>query len=487
MKQAARPWQRHDGGEAMDRWSTIVRSVQADWNWVCVLVFGAAVIVLASLVTIAYYINGSSVPTDPDSLIYLLVAHQVSLGQFVDPTRTPAYPIFILFVSHIGGRQNLTSVSIAQGVLYVLATIGVYWLAFLLVRRPWAAFIVASLVATNVMLLSFVRPIMTEAQALFLLVCLALAIVAFVRMPQARTLWLAMGTLFVLGMTRPEWLYFAVLFVLFALLVAWNQGKLRRLLPHALAASVLFAGLCGLYLYGNAQNGYVGFGQNQNADLLGKVMQYHMQNEAPTQYATITNEVNSALARGDMDPWHVIFADPALLRDHYNLAATYGRTVILHHPVEFIADTIPLIFDSLRATDSHQPIVANGPFSGVLLALQALAALAQYTLLLFPFIAIAWWGRLIYLFRFRPRQPDTLTVAMAGLSLICAYDLAITTLFVYTQYSRMNAPVDPLMLIVVWGTIIPVGLRLAHRFSRRHEGAVVQTVGEEDNTRLASV
>jgi hypothetical protein len=187
------------------------------------------------------------------------------------------------------------------------------------------------------------------------------------------------------------------------------------------------------------------------------------------------------------DPWHVIFADPALLRDHHNLAATYGRTVILHRPVEFIADTIPLLFDSLRATDSKRPIVANGPFSGVLLALQALAALAQYTLLLFPFIVIAWWGRLIYLFRFRLRRPDTLTVAMAGLSLICAYDLAITTLSVYTQYSRMNAPIDPLMLIVVWGTIISVGSRLARRFSRRHEGAVVQTAGEADNARLASV
>lgn len=481
MRWAARSWQRSDAGEASSRSSVSARvagMVQADWNGPRVLIVGAAVLALATLVTIAYYLNGPSIPTDPDSTIYLLIAHQVSKGQLVDPVRTPAYPLFILIVSHIGGRLNLSMVSVAQGLLYVLATVGVYWLAFLILRRTWAAFIIAALVAANVMLISFVRPIMTEAQTLFLLVCFALALVAFVRLPQARTLWLAMGILFILGMTRPEWLYFAVPFMLFSLLIAWNHGKLRHLLPHAVAASILFAGLCGLYLYGNAQNGYVGFGQNQNADLLGKVMQYHMQNEAPAQYATITNEVNRYLAQGDTDPWHVIYSDPALLSNHYELAAAYGRTVILHHPVEFVADTIPLVFESLRATGPHQPIVVTGPFSGVLFTLQALAAAAQYTLLLFPFIAIAWWLRLAYMLRLR--RTDATTVAMAGLSLICGYDLAVTTLFVYTQYSRMNAPIDPLMFVVVWGSIIYLGFRLARHHSRR-------SVSTPDTVREASL
>lgn len=445
---------------------------QADWKGSRFLTFGAAVALLASLVTIAYYVNSPRVPHDPDSDWYLLVAHKVAHGTFTDAVRTPAYPLFIDLVSLFASKRNLPAISIAQGVLYVVAAVGIYGLAFLIFRRAWVALVIAALFATDVLLISYVRPIMSEAQAMFLLVCFALTLVWFVRASRLRTLWLAMGILFALGMTRPEWLYFAVPFVGFVLLISWKRGELRRVLPHALAALVLFSALCGLYLYGNAQQGYVGFGQNQNGDLLGKVMQYHMQNEAPPQYAAITQEVNQYLARGDEDPWHVIYNDPALLQDHFTLAATYGRTIILQHPVEFVLDTIPVVFQSLPSTSPHETIVANGPFSGALFALQTLANLVQYSLLVFPFIAIAWWVRLFLL-----RRLDMLTVAMAGLALICGFELAVTTLFVFTQYTRMNMPYDPLMITVVWGTIIWVGLPCIRRFVRSrfaHHGPAQQ-------------
>jgi 4-amino-4-deoxy-L-arabinose transferase-like glycosyltransferase len=420
------------------------------------LACGAVVAAVASLATIASYVNQPAVPYDPDSPIYLYVAGQVAQGHFVDRTRTPGYPLFIDLVTHFAGATNLEAISIIQGVLFVLAAVGVYVLAALSARRAWAALLVALPVAANSMLISYVHPIMTEAQALLLLVGLALALVWYIRQLHPRAVWLAMGILFALAITRPEWVYFVVPFAGFLLLVAWSGHVPRRLLPHVGGAFLLFVALCGLYAYGNARHGYFGFGANQNADLLGKVMQYHMQHQAPPQYAAVTREVDAFMARGDYDPWHVIYADPALRRNWYALAADYGRSIMLRHPVEFVTDTIPVVFVSLRASDPHTLLDPHGPFSAPLSLLQLAASAVQSTLLLFPLIALAWWTRL-----FRPRKVSERALIMGGLSLLCAYPLAISTLFVYTQYARMNAPYDPLMLVVVWLTFILAVQRLA--------------------------
>lgn len=433
-----------------------VAGILVDWHGRRFVAFGAVVAVVAGCVTLASYANQPAVPYDPDSTVYLQVAGQVFHGQLVDRWRTPGYPLFIGVVTHLAGVANLDAISIVQGVFFVLASLGVYVLAALLCRRAVGALLVTLPVAANVMLISYVRPIMTEAQALLLLVCLALVLVWYIRTPRPPTVWLAMGILFALAMTRPEWVYFSVPFAGFLMLVAWREHVLRRMVPHAGVALLLFLTLCGLYAYGNARHGYFGFGANQNGDLLGKIMQYQMQHEAPRRYDAITREVDGFLARGDYDPWHVLAADPALRTNYYALAGDYGRSVILGHPVEFVSDTIPVVFESLRSSDPHTPFDPNGLFSAVMALLQSAAGVVQRTLLLFPFIALAWWSRL-----FRPRKASELAVIMSGLALLGAYPLAITTLVVYTQYARMNAPFDPLMFVVVWLTAIFTVQRLA--------------------------
>jgi hypothetical protein len=78
------------------------------------------------------------------------------------------------------------------------------------------------------------------------------------------------------------------------------------------------------------------------------------------------------------------------------------------------------------------------------------------------------------------------TAVMAGLSLMCAFPLAVTTLFVYAGYARMNAPYDPLMFVVVWGTILWLGLPLARRVIGKRSLAAVRMSVREDRRRAAN-
>ena len=425
-------------------------ALRADWQGPRIWTLGAATVLLAGLVTLAYYLNQPFVQTDPDTVDYTRIAGAIPLGHLVDPIRTPAYPRFIGLVYLIAGKGNLMGVAIAQGVLYTLVCLGVYMLTLRLTSRAWVAFLIAALLDTNVLLLSYVKPIMSEALALGLVTALALVAAWHTGNPRARCLWVAAALLLLLTMTRPEWVYFGVPFMGYLLLVSWRRGKARPHLRHAALALVLFYGVCGLYVAQNAaQYGERGFSRNQNIDWLGKVMQYHMQNEAPPSYAAITAEVNRYLANGDTDPVHVIGRDPALLANNLALAGEYGRAIILHHPVEFTLKTVPVVFQSLRSTRPHQPIIAGAAFAAPLDGLRVVSNVAQFSTMAFPFLALGWWGWLLR----RWRMFDERAALMCGLALIAGYDLAVTTLFVFTQYPRMNTPYDALMLTVVWASV----------------------------------
>lgn len=431
--------------------SRIWRATLADVRGARVWAFGAATMLLAGLVTLAYYLNQPFAQMDPDTVDYTRIANAIPRGHLVDPIRTPGYPLFIRVVYLVAGQGNLIAVAIAQGVLYVLACLGVYTLALRLTRRAWVAFLVAALLDTNVLLLSYVKPIMSEALALFLVTMLALIVAQHTRAATPRTLWLGAVVLLLLAMTRPEWVYFGVPFFGFLLLVSWRQGKARPHLRHVALALVVFYGVCGLYVVQNSvQYGEQGLSRNQNIDWLGKVMQYHMQNEAPASYAAITAEVNRYLASGDTDPVHVIGHDPALLANNLALAGEYGRAIILHHPIEFTLNTIPVVFQSLRSITPHQPIISANTFAAPLHALAAVASLAQDSTLVFPFLALGWWGWLLLR---RRRTFDERTALLCGLTLIAGYGLAVTSLFVFAQYPRMNTPYDALMLTVVWTSV----------------------------------
>src|SRR6266702_5148133 len=136
-----------------------------------------------------------------------VLLHIQTHGQLVNFWRLPGYPLFIVLGYTLTSQGNMVAVSVVQAILFVLATLELYILAVLLLRRAWIAFLIGLLVGTNLTLLSYVKPIMSEALALWLLVSLALAVVYFLHTLQVRIPWLVTLCTLLLLMTRPEWSY----------------------------------------------------------------------------------------------------------------------------------------------------------------------------------------------------------------------------------------------------------------------------------------
>lgn len=445
------------------RVQNVMAWIARDWRGPRYLAWGAVVVALTSLVTIFYYANAPHPGIDPDTAAYLGQASAVlDSGHFVDPTRLPGYPTFIALLFLATGRGNLDAVSIAQGVLYVLATLELYAALCLMLRRAWVAALIITPIVLNTHLLSYVRPLLSEGLALFLLATLALALVVFLRWPGARAFWGVTLALLALFLTRPEWMYLPLPLFACLLMLAWRRGQLRRLLPTAiLALGLLYGTLGGYVILNRAQNSCTCVTYISNVNLLGKVMQYRMEREAPPQYATMTQLVSAHVERGDADPWNVIREDyPPLHRDHFALAGDYSVAIIRRHPVEFVAKSGPVAAAALTTVNPFVPIAPHGPFAAPLLAINAaITTLMRHGLPFFPLLGAGW---LLWMLWWR-RKPSVLVEAMGLFALLGGYGLLLTIFGGYVYYARLRAPYTPLLLIVVWGSAVLAALWLGGR------------------------
>ncbi|HEY7416136.1 MAG TPA: hypothetical protein VH593_13160, partial [Ktedonobacteraceae bacterium] len=385
---------------------------------------------------------------------YLYVVDRLQMhGQLVNFWRLPGYPLFIVLVYMLAGQGNLGAVSIAQAMLFVLTTVELYILCALMLRRAWMAFLISLLVSINVPLLSYVKPIMSEAMALWLLVSLALACIYFLSTLQIRRLWLVTDCMLLLFLTRPEWIFLPVPLFAYLLLVAWWHGKARRLLLHGLASILLLYGCLGGYIYINAtQNHFVGLTWIENINALGKVLQYNMQDEAPLQYAHVSKILDRYAANGVQDPYVIFENEPSLGSNDAALAGTFAKSIIEHHPVEFLVKSVPVFFSSLTIYYRESSITPHAHFAHYLNWLDnKFQALYKWNIF-FPPCALIWFLLLCWQWTRRFH-----TVQMMGVVVLLAfYGLIAMTLGAYRgfDYVRIHVTLDPLFILIIWGTFL---------------------------------
>ncbi len=445
-----------------------------DWQTNKAIFFGGLLLVIVSFIVTAYYMNHPQAEFSWDSPDYFDFAYRIrTLGQLVDPHRLPGYPLFINFVFMLTGQNNMVALGIAQAILFILSALESYVIALLIFRRGWAAFLLGLLVGANLTLLTYAKLLLSEDLALWLTVSLALSSVLFVLTLRIRYLWLV--SLFTLGLffTRSEWNYVPVpLFAFFILVAIWHRTPhLRHTLFPMLACLVLLYAALGGYIYVNAtQNNYVGEVDAQNINAFGKVLEYEMQNEAPPEYAMVARLANSHIVRGDPNPYSLFFQYPSLTKNHFALVGAYARAIILRHPVEFLAKSVPLalsssdtftyydVSNSLSLTNFRKgsQVDLNGPFGTPLDWLQSFFVMIYGLNGLFPVCAILWLLLLLWRRTAQLRTVQTMgIIAFLGL-----YGLVASTIGAYEDFTRLHTAFIPLCTLVVWGTLLAIVLAI---------------------------
>ncbi|MGZ3602027.1 MAG: hypothetical protein ACXWQ5_20660 [Ktedonobacterales bacterium] len=142
-----------------------------------------------------------------DSQSYVHVADNFAhsfLPSFVEPFRTPGYPLFLLLVKRVTGtsfanmycqptypniaacNQAFIPFVFAQAVVYGITVLEVYVLAYWLTRKRWMATVATIVASCNLYMYSWEREIGTELLSMWAIVTVLLIFVRYVRRP---SLW----------------------------------------------------------------------------------------------------------------------------------------------------------------------------------------------------------------------------------------------------------------------------------------------------------
>jgi hypothetical protein len=404
---------------------------------------GGIVGLVAALVVVAFYGNHWGVEVRPDTHSYLVADYPADLF------RTPVYPLFLDAV-----RENLLVASLIQGMLFVVAALEVFAIPLVLRAPLWVATLAGLLAATNVFVLGHMKLAISEGLAVPLITTLALVFVLYFRSPSVATVWLLAFVLIVLGFTRIEWLLLALPVLL---LTQAARFDLRRA-AHAAVAMCAICCLVGLYVFANARlNGYTGISVVQRINLLGKVLEYQMQDEAPARYARLTAEIDEHLARGDASPYS--FRGTRVSADHWAVAGEYAGATIVSAPLEYATKTVDAAFRGVYPYNPSQ-IADDGPFARLLELLEVVHRAAHSLFVLFPLLVNA-------LALARRRSPAA--GGMCALGIIGLLHLLAVAAGGYGDFTRLHVSIDPLRELVLVAGVAALGAVAFAPFKPRSE------------------
>jgi hypothetical protein len=438
--------------------------VTRDWCTKKFVIFLELLILVTTCVLTTVYLNHPQPVEGPDSFEYLALAQRIATqGQVVDPHRLPGFPLLITLIFALTGQGNIGAVSVVNAMLFLLTTLEIYVITWLIFKKEWLAFLVGLLVGTNLVLHSFINGVAPEALAMVFLVSLALAGVLFIQTLHLRYLWLVAACTSGLFLTRAEWMFLPVPLFAYLLLITARRGNVRRYLLHALLAVVSLNTLLGAYIFINAtQNHYAGVTDIQNINAVGKVMQYSMQNEAAPEYSAVARIVASFRTHGD-DPYDLIAQYPSLTANHYEGIGSYSRSIFLHHPLEFLVKSIPVALYPWPYFYFQRHADPQGPFGKILLGLEAVYHMLYRLNIVFPLCAAVW----IFLLCRRRTAQQPIVKATVLLVLLVLYGITLSTFGGYGSYTRLHAPFAPLLIFVVWASLLMgIWLILPERFRR---------------------
>jgi hypothetical protein len=411
-----------------------------------------ALFVVSAAVLAAYIANSPRLDRFGDSPTYEFVADALPKS-FINSSRMPGYPVLIAVSSWLpGGRE--VGLIVTQAVLILAAVVATYFVARAALGHRWMAFVVALVIATDLLMAGYVRVEMSETLAVILTLGVIGAILRFMVDFRLRFLWLTAGLLIALDLTRPEWVLLMAIVVPYLLVIARRRQLLtRKLLVHGVASVAAVFVALGAYCTGNLLvNDYFGLSSFSNDALLGKIMVYGMVSEAPPPYSKYIPMVESYSS-----VWELVLVSPFNDRNSV-LAGEFARATIRHHPFQFTQDVLGSAITSLGEHDTQfLRIHDDAPFGRWLQTLLAVGEIRYRAFLILPALALAWviGGVMVPAIN---RRAQVLGV----LGLIILYDWLTTAAGTFGEFERLRMAINPISTAIVFGTLFML-LRFALR------------------------
>jgi hypothetical protein len=226
----------------------------------------------------------------------------------------------------------------------------------------------------------------------------------------------------------------------------------------------LVVGYAGL---NRVENGYTGISYIGDINLLGKVMEYHLDNQ-PVSPALqpLQGELVVFPFTGRAPPWYFAVRY-RYTANNYAAVSTYTHAVILQHPLAYTVDSLR---DAVSVVWLATPrLYAQGSPSRLFSLARMAGQLLLLTYVALP-LMLAWLGWLLWR---RWRDPAVFTTGLLALTAVVT--ILVVSATSYGEFYRLRAPSDWTYLValgLVALDVIGAGIEPRLRLMERKTGPV---------------
>ncbi|OGG02373.1 hypothetical protein A2W14_00440 [Candidatus Gottesmanbacteria bacterium RBG_16_37_8] len=410
-----------------------------------------------------YYSNSSLYFFYPDTYHYLNRAQELANhAPLVNPFRLPLYPLVLLNLSKLRGDFIVDSLNIYtinfrnllrfQKDISLLGAFFFILLSGLIFGYGRKFLLVAIIYALNIRIFGWDKNILTECLTLAVMSIYVFSAIKFITSKNLLYLLVTVIISDILFLLRPVYLILTFALLPFIIYHLFKQNKLRLII----ASFFIVASTALVPLYYSYQNyklySYTGISTVPVHNLLAKIWQYRLDlhNFTPADkyekilYDCVKNHPITPLN----DTTDCLFAlnleDNLYSINSAKIIGPFAKKIILKQPFTYIARSTMLFPHALITTASDMTWISTWANNNMV-RLFWNYLLSVYNLLQITFLSFfILYPYSLYCFFKKPDQINTIVVI---LGIIVFYQLSFNTFFVQSEYIRLRAPIEPILLL----------------------------------------
>lgn len=423
--------------------------------WVIIIIAGL-------IIRYSFYNSIDGTITVSDSPTYVDGAMSLYYHLWLNEYRPPVYPLGLMLIGALFTWEKLNIGVIFLQILVSIANIVyAYKLSVEAFKSRFLGYICAFLIAVSFRVYNWDFIILSESFAIFLVTAITYYLIMFLKYNQKKHLKLMVGFTIAAIFNKP---FFMVLpIVILAVLI----------LKHFLGCfdikrnyKTLIAGMAAIYmsifLYSAlhyAQSSFFGVTSVGNVNLLGKIMQYNMEDLGKNQ--AIINDIKHALETESperivngkyLEPWHFV-GTYGWTQNHYHEVGKFAKDIILRHPVKFTQKSLALAYRLFVHRSPFRDFIADVALiradrpqqlmTTVRRSTEAIDSL--YVLLILCFFEVIY--TIIKLLRKREANKESIWII--PIFAIILYHYIISAFFSYGDYCRLLVPSYSLIYLII--------------------------------------
>ncbi|MCX7708604.1 MAG: glycosyltransferase family 39 protein [Clostridia bacterium] len=424
---------------------------------------GLMIIIAAGLTArLLFYFSIDGIITTSDSPTYVDAALGLYYHLWLSEYRPPFYPLALVLVGALFTWKSLNiSIVVLQIIFSLINIIFVYKLAYEAFEKKTIACLACFLTAVSFRVFSWDFVLLTENLSILIITLITYTVVTYIKYRKRNTFKQLLLLLLAGIFTKPFFLFLpiAVFFIFLIRQSFYHEFEPKHMVKSiSTGLAVIYFSVAAYSSVNYAENLFFGISSVGNVNILGKVLQYKMEDlgnnemlKKDIQYAFNAETPEFKVNGQYLEPWHFI-GTYGWARGHYKEVGRFAKEIILKNSTRYILESARLTYRLFVLNSPFKDYIADaaikkaGHPNRLFMVLRTFTEGVNAT---YPLLSVCLLEFLLVFILGIRRRISEMHFFAGTLMIIILYHYIISAFLSYGDYCRLLAPCYPLIYTIL--------------------------------------